>query len=355
MRVTEALGLGLTGGRVSTVGVSGLTLGGGASFHSGRRGFACDDIINYEVVLASGEIVNANKTSNPRLWKALKGGSNNFGIVTRFDMAAFSAGDIYGGMALSTWDQKQIYIDSFLDVVHKSAENPADSQILSFSQIPGIPVPVVASIGVNVDGDSNRTIFRNLEGVPTLTNTIQKWSYSAMISDALIPNGLRAVWYTLTFHAIPEMVNKAAELFLELLEETNNHPNLDTNTTILSILQPLPKHWGQINPSGNVLGLDSSMRKNSILFLAQVSCESRETEAFFQSRLASMVAELQAYAVRKAADTAFRYLPYAHPTQNPIKSYGHKNVKFLKEVAAEYDPSGFFQTRVNGGFKISAL
>jgi FAD/FMN-containing dehydrogenase len=103
MRVAEAHGLGITGGRVSTVGVAGLTLGGGASFHSGRRGFACDDMLNYEVVLADGSVVNANKDENPRLWKALKGGGSNFGIVTRFDMAAFPAGDIYGGIALSTW------------------------------------------------------------------------------------------------------------------------------------------------------------------------------------------------------------------------------------------------------------
>jgi FAD/FMN-containing dehydrogenase len=49
------------------------------------------------VVLASGEIVNANATSNSDLFTALKGGQNNFGIVTRFDLKAFPATKIWGG------------------------------------------------------------------------------------------------------------------------------------------------------------------------------------------------------------------------------------------------------------------
>jgi hypothetical protein len=45
-----------------------------------------------EVVLASGKIVNANATSHPELFSTLKGGQNNFGVVTRFDIIAFPQG-----------------------------------------------------------------------------------------------------------------------------------------------------------------------------------------------------------------------------------------------------------------------
>ena len=47
-----------------------------------------------QVVLASGQIVNANSTSHPQLFAALKGGSSNFGIVTRFDMKVFQQGKV---------------------------------------------------------------------------------------------------------------------------------------------------------------------------------------------------------------------------------------------------------------------
>ncbi len=70
---------------------------GGLSLFSTRRGFVCDSVVNFEIVLASGDIVNANSTENKDLWLALRGGGNNFGIVTRFDMSIFQQGDMWGG------------------------------------------------------------------------------------------------------------------------------------------------------------------------------------------------------------------------------------------------------------------
>jgi hypothetical protein len=70
---------------------------GGLSFFSSREGFVSDNVLNYEIVLASGEIVNANAGSNSDLWIALRGGGNNFGIVTRFDFRTFPQGRFWGG------------------------------------------------------------------------------------------------------------------------------------------------------------------------------------------------------------------------------------------------------------------
>jgi hypothetical protein len=70
---------------------------GGLSFFSSREGFVSDSVLNYEIVLASGSVVNANAETNSDLWYALKGGSNNFGIVTRFDFRTFPQGRFWGG------------------------------------------------------------------------------------------------------------------------------------------------------------------------------------------------------------------------------------------------------------------
>ena len=59
--------------------MGGLTLGGGLSFLSAEYGLVCDNVINYEVVLANASIVNANSSSNADLYWALKGGGNQFG------------------------------------------------------------------------------------------------------------------------------------------------------------------------------------------------------------------------------------------------------------------------------------
>jgi FAD/FMN-containing dehydrogenase len=54
-------------------------------------------VSNFEVVLASGEVVNANLNENKDLFISLRGGGNNFGIITRFDLRTFKKGNFWGG------------------------------------------------------------------------------------------------------------------------------------------------------------------------------------------------------------------------------------------------------------------
>lgn len=88
----------VAGGRGSTVGVGGFLLGGGISHYVPRFGLSCDNVANFQVVLADGRIVNANKSSNADLFTALKGGSSNFGIVARYDMETFANENLWGGI-----------------------------------------------------------------------------------------------------------------------------------------------------------------------------------------------------------------------------------------------------------------
>ncbi|WPG99208.1 Hypothetical protein R9X50_00201900 [Acrodontium crateriforme] len=90
-------GLATSGGRVASVGVGGLVLGGGVSYFSAQKGFVCDTVKRFEIVLPSGRIGNATQSSHHDLWLALKGGSNNFGIVTAIEQEAFELSDFWGG------------------------------------------------------------------------------------------------------------------------------------------------------------------------------------------------------------------------------------------------------------------
>jgi FAD/FMN-containing dehydrogenase len=90
----------VAGGREGGVGVAGLLLGGGNTFFTARLGFACDNVVAYEVVLADGSIVTADSTQNQDLFLALKGGSSNFGIVTNFTLKAIENDEVWGGLAV---------------------------------------------------------------------------------------------------------------------------------------------------------------------------------------------------------------------------------------------------------------
>ncbi|MBD3942410.1 FAD-binding oxidoreductase [Microbacterium sp. NEAU-LLC] len=83
-----AHGLGLSSGDTASVGVGGLTLGGGIGWMVRAWGLASDQLVGAELVAANGDVVEVSDATHPELMWALRGGGGNFGVVTRFDFEA---------------------------------------------------------------------------------------------------------------------------------------------------------------------------------------------------------------------------------------------------------------------------
>ena len=84
-------------GGCPTVGVAGLTLGGGEGMLMSKYGAACDNLISAQLLRVDGRQVEASQSSNPELFWALRGGGGNFGVVTALEYRLHPVTDVLAG------------------------------------------------------------------------------------------------------------------------------------------------------------------------------------------------------------------------------------------------------------------
>src|SRR5690349_17934692 len=91
-----AIGFGDTG----SVGIGGITLGGGVGYLVRKYGLTIDSLLAAEVVTADGQVLEVDEQNHPDLFWAIRGGGGNFGVVTRFKFQLHELPEVVGGMLI---------------------------------------------------------------------------------------------------------------------------------------------------------------------------------------------------------------------------------------------------------------
>jgi hypothetical protein len=141
---------------------------------------ACDTVTNFEVVLGNGSITNANAKENPDLWVALKGGSGNLGLVTRFDLRVIKFPDpaqpnIWGGFLAFDPSTGGAVIDAMVAFTEKAHLDQNTTSIMYFGHVPTMGGSVLHLGLENTMGIADPPATRNyqsLEGVISATSDV---------------------------------------------------------------------------------------------------------------------------------------------------------------------------------------
>ena len=96
----DAHGLATGFGDTGSVGIGGITLGGGVGYLVRKHGLTIDDLLAADVVTADGELLRVDAETHPDLFWAIRGGGGNFGVATRFQYRLHDVGTIVGGMLM---------------------------------------------------------------------------------------------------------------------------------------------------------------------------------------------------------------------------------------------------------------
>ncbi|KAJ5124082.1 uncharacterized protein N7515_007907 [Penicillium bovifimosum] len=337
------------GGRVPGIGVGGFTTGGGLNFLSREHGFSCDNIYGYEVVLANGSVIYASASSHSDLWLALKGGSNNFGIITRFDLATFPQQQMWGGIVLYNYTDSQVdaqaqAFSNFMDTAN--FDSAADMDLILNFENSGFEIGNALFYSKPV---ANPEVYREFTSLPSpIISTLSFNDVSGMVTQfgAYLPSTLnRATELVYSFK------NANATIYKQLIKiwenECNSLRGID-GLEVQFLVQPQP-----VTNGTNSLGLTAGETDN-VIGLVTVAYNNAADDSEALKGLQNIVNQQVALLQKAKLYLPFKYLNYADQSQSPFSSYGERSKAHLETVSERYDPKKMFQEGVPGGFKLFA-
>ncbi|HZQ93669.1 MAG TPA: FAD-binding oxidoreductase [Candidatus Sulfotelmatobacter sp.] len=171
---TQRFGLATTSGGCPTVGVAGLTLGGGEGRLMEKYGAACDNLLSAQVVTVDGRQVGASQTSNSDLFWAIRGGGGNFGVVTALEYQLHPVGEVLSGALMYPVGHIPEFLQAFVKFL-----SAAPDEMDAFAQLLPSAGGVRLKIDVCYSGDPRmgNDLVRPLRALKPQDDSVEIMSY----------------------------------------------------------------------------------------------------------------------------------------------------------------------------------
>lgn len=299
---------------------------------------------------ASGAIIQVNPTSYPDLYFALRGGGNNFGIATRFDLYTYPQGLMWGGSLVYNITQSAAILKAFVDFGNNAPNDPNAALILVYAYTQGQFL-----IGADLEyalPEPNPPIFSEFLSPPYLANTltVQSLSDITLEFNASNPGGLRETYWAAAFKLDLNLATYIANEFMEQIKLVENAAGILPACALQVITTDQLSHMTK--NGGNALGISVADGPLILLNLA-IRWENTSDDHAILITCQNIINNSVAKAKALGLDNPFIYMNYASQFQSVVPSYGATNHAKLVNTAIKYDPDGVFQTLQPGYFKLN--
>ncbi len=139
------------------------------------------------MVLANGRLTNANNTYQADLYRALKGGANNFGVVTRFDLATFQQGNLSATSIANDIEQREAVFDAFTAIANATDFDVYTSLVTGLLYNSTSKSWVLTNSAVYTKPVLQPTVFARLESVPSISKNSKLTSLAALADEEATP------------------------------------------------------------------------------------------------------------------------------------------------------------------------
>ncbi|KAF4237421.1 hypothetical protein CNMCM8980_005501 [Aspergillus fumigatiaffinis] len=338
------------GGRLKTIGVPGLTLIGGVHYFINKYGFAMDNVVRYEVVLGNGTQVVASATSHPDLFWALKGGANNFGIVTKFTLKMFAIPKI--STTIQSFNESGIYdyITALCDLVKLDEPNAiAAGGVFTIGYNATTKVSSASLIGVQEGVSRPPSQFANFTAIPGASKMHNVTTGKQFASGLITPNQMFRVMFSHhTVQPDPQTLYSIYQAWKKAVDEISDVQGLYP-TFVMNLSPAGAARVGKTNGVGNVWGLDD---QPMIWWQFSTGWDLASDDIRVQTWSRRLTESLHAINKEKGISSEFVYMGDAGEWQDPFAGFPQANVQRMKAVRAVYDPLRTFSRLNWGGFKL---
>jgi hypothetical protein len=306
-----------------------------------------------QVVTASGVILNANEHTNSDLYYALRGGGNNFGVVTRFDLYTYSQSDMLGGTLTYTIGNSDAILRALVDYCKNAPTDTNAALIVAYAYAQGTFL-AVADLEYALP-ELKPAIFQDFQDIPHIMDTtaIRSLSNVTIMLNSTNPSGLRETYWTATYGVDYEFLQWLVQEYqtqaLALINTTNPVQDLQPSFVLQIITTDQLAHMSKYG--GNALGLDEAEGPLLLLNIAWWWSDAADDKRVLRAAQ-SIVDKSVTFAKSKGLANEYLYMNYASQYQNVIPSYNATNQARLKAIAKKYDPARVFQTLSPGYFKL---